>query len=60
MDDGDLDESRFSLGGIQGKFALARIGEGWFEPNGRAASTHIVKPGMIMARRKGDRALEKA
>ena len=46
VDDDDEDESRFSLGGNQGKFALARIGEEWFEPNGRAASTHIVKPGM--------------
>ncbi|MFJ5000173.1 type II toxin-antitoxin system HipA family toxin [Microbacterium sp. NPDC088619] len=49
VDDGDDDESRFSLGGNQGKFALARIGGGWFEPNGRAASTHIVKPGMVLA-----------
>lgn len=48
VDDGDHDKSRFSLGGIQGKFALARIGERWFEPNGRAASTHIVKPGMAI------------
>ena len=48
VDDGE-DESRFSLGGNQGKFALARIGDGWFEPNGRAASTHIVKPGMVIA-----------
>lgn len=47
--DDDEDESRFSLGGNQGKFALSRIGEGWFEPNGRAASTHIVKPGMVIA-----------
>lgn len=49
VDDTDEDESRFSLGGNQGKFALARIGDGWFEPNGRAASTHIVKPGMVTA-----------
>lgn len=49
VDDTDDDESRFSLGGNQGKFALARIDGGWFEPNGRAASTHIVKPGMVLA-----------
>lgn len=42
----DDDAGRFSLGGNQGKFALARIDDRWFEPNGRAASTHIVKPGM--------------
>lgn len=39
--------SRFSLGGNQGKFALVRQGEKWFEPNGRMASTHIIKPGMV-------------
>lgn len=49
VDDGDDDESRFSLGGNQGKFALARIDGEWFEPNGRASSTHIVKPGMVLA-----------
>jgi serine/threonine-protein kinase HipA len=48
VDDSDDDESRFSLGGNQGKFALARIDGGWFEPNGRAPSTHIVKPGMVL------------
>lgn len=49
VDDDDEDKSRFSLGGNQGKFALARIGDAWFEPNGSAASTHIVKPGMVLA-----------
>ncbi|MHA3683482.1 type II toxin-antitoxin system HipA family toxin [Leucobacter sp. HY1908] len=49
VDDTDEDESRFSLGGYQGKFALSRVGDRWFEPNGRAASTHIVKPGMVTA-----------
>ncbi len=49
VDDTDADESRFSLGGNQGKFALARIDGQWFEPNGRAPSTHIVKPGMALA-----------
>lgn len=48
VDDSDDDESRFSLGGNQGKFALARIDGRWFEPNGRAPSTHIVKPGMVL------------
>lgn len=49
VDDTDADESRFSLGGNQGKFALALIDGEWFEPNGRAPSTHIVKPGMALA-----------
>lgn len=49
IDDTDEDAGRFSLGGNQGKFALAKIGDRWFEPNGRAASTHIVKPGMAIA-----------
>lgn len=48
VDDTDDDESRFSLGGQQGKFALAQINGEWFEPNGRAPSTHIVKPGMVL------------
>lgn len=46
VDDSDEDQSRFSLGGNQGKFALAKHDGQWFEPNGRTASTHIVKPGM--------------
>ena len=46
VDDSDQDQSRFSLGGNQGKFALAKIDSQWFEPNGRTASTHIIKPGM--------------
>jgi serine/threonine-protein kinase HipA len=54
VDDTDEDESRFSLGGNQGKFALARIGDSWFEPNGRAPSTHIVKPGMALASGRTD------
>ncbi|MCW4457413.1 type II toxin-antitoxin system HipA family toxin [Microbacterium sp. MPKO10] len=49
VDDSDEDESRFSLGGNQGKFAVAQIDGEWFEPNGHAASTHIVKPGMVIA-----------
>jgi len=36
----------FSLGGAQGKFALAyEVGQ-WFEPFGSAPSTHIFKPGV--------------
>lgn len=38
---------RWSLGGAQGKFALARDRTGrWCEPLGRSASTHIFKPGV--------------
>ena len=37
---------RWSLGGQQGKFALARNGDGWSEPSGRAPSTHIFKVGI--------------
>ena len=38
---------RFSLGGQQGKFALARGPHGsWHQPTGRGASTHIFKIGV--------------
>lgn len=37
---------RFSLAGAQPKFALTRTEAGWAVPTGRAASTHIVKPGV--------------
>jgi serine/threonine-protein kinase HipA len=38
---------RWSLGGQQGKFALAAGANGeWMLPSGRAASTHIVKVGI--------------
>ena len=37
---------RWSLGGAQGKIALARIGDEWALPTGRAASTHILKVGV--------------
>ena len=37
---------RWSLGGQQGKFALAKDGSGWLVPSGRAASTHIFKVGV--------------
>lgn len=34
----------FSLGGAQGKFAIARTDSGWCEPLGRSPTTHIFKP----------------
>lgn len=34
-------EEGFSLGGAQGKFALARREGQWFEPTGQHPSTHI-------------------
>lgn len=39
-------EEGFSLGGAQGKFALARRNGQWFEPTGQHPSTHIFKPGV--------------
>ncbi|MEU4360838.1 type II toxin-antitoxin system HipA family toxin [Promicromonospora sp. NPDC023987] len=45
----DFEESggRWSLGGQQGKFALARSADGaWGLPTGRAPSTHIFKVGV--------------
>jgi len=36
--------ARFSLGGTQGKFALARVDGEWFWPNAAVPSTHILKP----------------
>ena len=36
----------FSLGGAQGKFALALHDGQWYEPSGRQPSTHIFKPGI--------------
>lgn len=38
------DVGRFSLGGAQSKFALARNEEAWYEPSGSAPATHIFKP----------------
>ncbi len=35
---------RLSLGGTQGKFSLARVGDRWFWPTYEVPSTHIVKP----------------
>lgn len=39
-------EEGFSLGGAQGKFALARRDGRWFEPTGHHPSAHIFKPGV--------------
>lgn len=39
-------EEGFSLGGAQGKFALALRDNQWLEPSGRRPSTHIFKPGI--------------
>lgn len=42
-----MDESeRWTLGGAQGKIALARIGDAWHVCHGSAATTHIIKPGV--------------
>jgi serine/threonine-protein kinase HipA len=38
---------RFSLGGAQGKFALALHAGQWFAPSGAHPSTHIFKPKVI-------------
>jgi serine/threonine-protein kinase HipA len=45
--DGDLgsdDQSRSMLAGSQPKLLLARFGDQWYLPRGRAHSTHILKP----------------
>lgn len=39
-------EEGFSLGGAQGKFALAHRDGQWYEPSGQHPSTHIFKPGV--------------
>ncbi|WP_241898193.1 MULTISPECIES: HipA domain-containing protein [unclassified Leucobacter] len=39
-------EHRFSLAGMQGKFALALRNGQWLEPSGAEPSTHILKPGI--------------
>ena len=52
QDDSDwLGEGRaelhpFSLGGAQGKFALASHDGKWYEATGASPSTHIFKPGV--------------
>lgn len=42
----EISNHPFSLGGAQGKFALARHDGQWYEPTGDAPSTHIFKPGV--------------
>ncbi|MHA7132976.1 type II toxin-antitoxin system HipA family toxin [Oerskovia turbata] len=42
----DEDDEHWSLAGAQSKFTLARTPDGWAFPEGSAASTHIVKPGI--------------
>lgn len=42
----DSDRSRFSLAGAQPKMAAYRCGARWGLPSGRAATTHILKPGI--------------
>lgn len=37
----------WSLGGTQSKFALRREDGLWFEAHGDAATTHIIKPGIV-------------
>lgn len=45
--DADDKAGRWSLGGAQGKFALAQLPDGsWAAPAGRAPSTHIFKVGI--------------
>lgn len=42
----DAGDHRFSLGGAQGKFALAHRDGEWHDPRGAEPSTHIFKPGI--------------
>lgn len=47
IDEHDLgarDDSRSMLPGFQPKLLLAQFDDAWFEPHGRAHSTHILKP----------------
>lgn len=41
---GIQDDSRSMLPGFQPKLLLARFGNDWYAPHGRAHSTHILKP----------------
>lgn len=41
------DEERWSLGGNQGKTALALLGGEWYVCEGSAPTTHILKPGVV-------------
>lgn len=42
-----LPDEHWSLGGQQPKIALARFDGAWYECEGAAATTHIVKPGIV-------------
>jgi len=41
---GQREDSRSMIPGFQPKLLLARFGDTWLQPHGRAHSTHIVKP----------------
>ena len=41
---GSRDDSRSMLPGFQPKLLVAQFDDAWFEPHGRAHSTHILKP----------------
>lgn len=43
-DQGIADDSRSTLPGYQPKFLAAKFDDHWFQPHGRAHSTHILKP----------------
>lgn len=45
--DWTMPDEHWSLAGAQSKFALRRSAGRWFEALGAAATTHIVKPGII-------------
>jgi hypothetical protein len=50
VSEGDLssdDQSRSMLAGYQPKLLLARFGDQWHVPRGRAHSTHILKPRLL-------------
>lgn len=42
----EAERERWSLGGQQTKFALRLEGDRWYSCEGRAATTHILKPGI--------------
>jgi len=42
------DEERWSLAGVQSKFTLRVLGDGWGVAHGCEPSTHIVKPGIAV------------
>ncbi|MCO6558966.1 MAG: type II toxin-antitoxin system HipA family toxin [Bifidobacterium sp.] len=43
-------DEHWSLNGAQGKIALRKIGDNWFEALDAAATTHILKPGVSQLR----------